>query len=963
MRFERPFVVVNTQSYRSRSESAFSKLQNVQTAGGASENKRPPGNRTIDLESESTSSNQGDKGEDNDNDEVERRLSPQRSSASMAATTIGRRSKEEEKPSQCDSKDYSNSEEKHDNNYRPQRFLSIDDEITQSRSRRDSLALLNNNLPSVQRSDAHSFIKRLSAGTLCAEFPLSSSDLQESARICLIASDDFISETVQCLAIEQGKDLNCNSSIARALCEKLKPVLDVKRECEEYILNHGHLEAGQVFCQQLASNVDGLSASFAIHFFIGDDNSIDENRNSIQRAVDSCLETADALQLHSICFGPLRTGQRRKQEKRSSGDLSYDTGEGSEWMLASQSLFSSVLSYYHRNRYTTSLLEIRILCIDEEDAATLKDWFLLEHDKYQLNSGDQSTENQSKGVTTVAAPCKAGTKRSDETSSRSSSFSSDDTLENNIELEENPVHYYPCDISDLPAGATPEPDTLENVEYMDMMYKASSANSANKDRGSGNGDILQSPNDDSPPLSPSSPTSLSFSEGSMSSHYKENNGVTSDDNSGNCSSHSNRHFMRQIKSATLPKLIEHLTHFKASEDKHEYQFAFMLTYHSLTTSMELIDMLRNRYLLPPPSVDITPQEFAKWNREVLKPTRLRIVQILKYWMENQWNSDFEGNEQLVEKMEQFCELMEQTNGSAYSRQLRRTLERMQQDRSKMATHQVKVTMPPPIYPKNFAKMKAIAASGGGSASGSGGSGATQWRITSWHVKEIARQLTLIEFDMFRSIRNSELLNQSWNAKNRQHKASNIIKMITWFNTVARWVATEIVREESLKARVKKLSVMIAIANECRLLNNFNAVFEILSGMDLVAIHRLKQTWTALDKNARSTHEELKQLISLDYNFRNIRHQMLFCEPPCLPYIGIFLSDLVFIEDGIPNMVHGRINFCKRRKLARLIRGIMTYQNTPYKLTPVPELQQLLNNVSPMTESELYSESLLREQRH
>jgi son of sevenless-like protein len=59
-----------------------------------------------------------------------------------------------------------------------------------------------------------------------------------------------------------------------------------------------------------------------------------------------------------------------------------------------------------------------------------------------------------------------------------------------------------------------------------------------------------------------------------------------------------------------------------------------------------------------------------------------------------------------------------------------------------------------------------------------------------------------------------------------------------------------------------------------------------------------------------------------------------------------LTDLTFIEDGIPSHTPSElINFNKRAKTAEVIRDIQQYQNVPYQLQSVTELQDyILSNM-------------------
>lgn len=83
-------------------------------------------------------------------------------------------------------------------------------------------------------------------------------------------------------------------------------------------------------------------------------------------------------------------------------------------------------------------------------------------------------------------------------------------------------------------------------------------------------------------------------------------------------------------------------------------------------------------------------------------------------------------------------------------------------------------------------------------------------------------------------------------------------------------------------------------------------------------------------------------------------------------IGVYLTDLTFIEDGIPSIIKktNLINFAKRAKTAEVIRDIQQYQNVAYSLQPVPELQDyILSNMAAAGDvHEMYDKSLQIEPR-
>jgi len=72
----------------------------------------------------------------------------------------------------------------------------------------------------------------------------------------------------------------------------------------------------------------------------------------------------------------------------------------------------------------------------------------------------------------------------------------------------------------------------------------------------------------------------------------------------------------------------------------------------------------------------------------------------------------------------------------------------------------------------------------------------------------------------------------------------------------------------------------------------------------------------LSSQTKQTIEKLQNIVSSDGRFRNLRDALHRCDPPCIPYLGMYLTDLSFIEEGTPNFTEdGLLNFSKMRMVS------------------------------------------------
>ena len=185
--------------------------------------------------------------------------------------------------------------------------------------------------------------------------------------------------------------------------------------------------------------------------------------------------------------------------------------------------------------------------------------------------------------------------------------------------------------------------------------------------------------------------------------------------------------------------------------------------------------------------------------------------------------------------------------------------------------------------------------------------------------EVARQLTLLEYDLYCKIKPREFTGLAWMKDHKEVRAPNIIKMVRWSNHVIKWLVTEIVvLKDSLKARAAMMEKIVMMAKHCDSLNNFNAVKEIMAALQSSSVGRLKKTKDAMSAKHVKLMEDLMTLTSNEMNFKNLRTKIHSVEPPLIPFPGVYQGDLVFLESYGKDIQDGMVNFMKFQKVTNYI---------------------------------------------
>ncbi|XP_067928305.1 ras-specific guanine nucleotide-releasing factor 2-like [Watersipora subatra] len=230
--------------------------------------------------------------------------------------------------------------------------------------------------------------------------------------------------------------------------------------------------------------------------------------------------------------------------------------------------------------------------------------------------------------------------------------------------------------------------------------------------------------------------------------------------------------------------------------------------------------------------------------------------------------------------------------------------------------------------------------------------------------DIAEQLTYLDHHIFMSVSSEELLGQAWMKADKIARAPHVIQASQRFNEVSQLVVTEIVSKSSILDRVNCIEKWAAIADILHCMHNYNGTLQICAAFVNSSIYRLSKTWEMLTKQTKQTISKLQMLVSSDGRFKNMREALHKCDSACVPYLGMYLSDLNFIEESSPNFVEdGLVNYSKMRMISNVIREVQQYQQQAYSISySAAVCSYLLDRSMTLSDEQTYRLSLSIEPR-
>lgn len=290
----------------------------------------------------------------------------------------------------------------------------------------------------------------------------------------------------------------------------------------------------------------------------------------------------------------------------------------------------------------------------------------------------------------------------------------------------------------------------------------------------------------------------------------------------------------QVTGGTLRCLVERMSLHDVPIDSCFSQ-TFFLTFRLFTSPSELVNALVARFdLAPPADLPQDSSEFQAWHKTVAIPVRLRVVNMLKTWLEGHWQPDTDmsvlvpllsfAQNKVTPAMGQagsrLTELVQKRTIKPEAYQKLQTLQRdaladrMRQGKPAMDgvplhfdspttgtfPQNVFQTPPPPsLVSRNFLNTVRTVPF-------------ARLSVTDFDPTEVARQFTIMESRLFCLIQPQDLFMQSQGKSPRKTQTSVIKQMSALSTKITGWIAEVILNEQDAKRRTSVLKWFLKLAD-------------------------------------------------------------------------------------------------------------------------------------------------------
>ncbi|KAJ3556493.1 hypothetical protein NM688_g2000 [Phlebia brevispora] len=378
-----------------------------------------------------------------------------------------------------------------------------------------------------------------------------------------------------------------------------------------------------------------------------------------------------------------------------------------------------------------------------------------------------------------------------------------------------------------------------------------------------------------------------------------------------------------IVSGTLSAIVERLTLEPLNPTVGErMRHTFLRTFRTFASANEIFDLLLERYDLDVPQA-VTATELEEWRTRRLLQSQRKVLAIFMSWLVD--HNMIEEDPSVARRLQDFLsEISEPPDNVAAAQEVRQALER--------------ITFAVPLAPIQSAKPHKRRRTKD-----------SKNELSRTDPTVLAEQLSLYEHKYYAKIRPQECLD--WTRSRENDKVGNLYAFCTLHDKLAAWVKHSVLWTETLGRRADMVDFWIKVAEKCRSMHNYSSMSAIVTALSSTVLSKLHLTWAHV---GRTSHlDPLAKFNDPSGSFSAFRQaqQTLEHDVPCVPFVGMYLTDFVHINDqfkdkDIPTTdpekpTERHFCFLKRRKWTEVLDTMLQYQKIPYPFAQDPATVQLI----------------------
>eukprot|EP00029_Vermamoeba_vermiformis_P005686 TRINITY_DN2044_c0_g1_i1.p1 TRINITY_DN2044_c0_g1~~TRINITY_DN2044_c0_g1_i1.p1 ORF type:complete len:642 (-),score=103.45 TRINITY_DN2044_c0_g1_i1:995-2920(-) len=382
-----------------------------------------------------------------------------------------------------------------------------------------------------------------------------------------------------------------------------------------------------------------------------------------------------------------------------------------------------------------------------------------------------------------------------------------------------------------------------------------------------------------------------------------------------------------IVKAQIPFLIRSLLADNSDQNYLEY---FLATFDYFLDTIDLLQMLIDMYHAPPDIGTASADDLDALGSKVI--IQLRIINVLKKVGDLKYNA-YKDDQKWLSIFQKFVGVLEK--GTEIERSCALRLQIFASSKSNISSF---VTP----FPKfNAEKGK-------------------DFDFLMADPKVIAKQLCLLDLKMIKAIPAEELHHKHFEEKssNITKAKTNIAKAVDNFNETSYWLASYFFVTDNPKDRLQILCKYIQIMDYCLHYNNYNSVMKIFSALNMTPVSSLANYWSELPPEFIAIWERIQQVMNHGHNYKIYREMLEKAKPPCLPYLGLILRDLIYIEE-LDTKIGDMVNWEKMNLLGKTFSTFTKFQKQIFTFDEDPVILNFFADISG-SKGVLFDEAVLYE---